>query len=128
RPYRTGRVIPLAYVQAWRTRAPWVQTDQVEQDLVLSRAIIDIYSEPALAAGLAFRGGTILHKVVLQPTARYSEDVDLVQVVPGDIGPIIDAIRRRLDPWLGVPRRDVEDRATTLAYRFAGEEPPHSTL
>ena len=30
--------------------------------------------------GLAFRGGTALYKLHLRPNARYSEDLDLVQV------------------------------------------------
>ena len=32
---------------------------------------------------LAFRGGTALYKLYLTPAARYSEDIDLVQVEAG---------------------------------------------
>jgi len=35
-------VIPQAYLNEWATRAPWPQPAQVEQDLVLSRLIIEI--------------------------------------------------------------------------------------
>ena len=53
---------------------------------------------------MLFRGGTALHKLVLRPTARYSEDLDFVQMKPEPIGPVLDIIRARLDPWLGEPR------------------------
>lgn len=53
-------MIPRDYVTAWRTRAPWVQDAQVEQDLVLSRALVEIFSHPVLAEGLAMRGGTAI--------------------------------------------------------------------
>ena len=46
----------------------------------MSRAIVDIFSHPFLKGALAFRGGTALYKLYLTPPARYSEDVDLVQV------------------------------------------------
>lgn len=39
-------MIPRDYVTAWRARAPWVQDAQVEQDLVLSRALVEIFSHP----------------------------------------------------------------------------------
>jgi len=35
----------------------------VEQDLVISRALVEIYSKRDLSAALAFRGGTALHKL-----------------------------------------------------------------
>lgn len=75
----------------------------VEQDLVLSRAAVEIFSDVTLAAALAFRGGTALHKVVLMPPSRYSEDLDLVQIEPEPIGPVLRRLRARLDPWLGEP-------------------------
>lgn len=96
-------MIPRDYITAWRPQAPWVQDFQVEQDLALSRALVEMFSHPVLADGLAFRGGTALHKLHLQPAARYSEDLDLVQVRPGPAGPIMKALRETLDPWLGTP-------------------------
>ena len=71
-------LIPRDYITEWRARAPWVQDSQVEQDLVISRALVEIFSHPVLADGLAFRGGTALYKLYLMPPARYSEDIDLV--------------------------------------------------
>lgn len=98
-------MIPRANITAWRSNAPWSTDAQVEQDLVISRGLVEIYSDPFLASSLAFRGGTALHKLYLSPAARYSEDIDLVQIDAGAIGPVITAMRSRLDPWLGEPRR-----------------------
>lgn len=111
-------MIPRAHVTHWRGRAPWPMDAQVEQDLVLSRALIELFNDPALAATLAFRGGTALHKLFLAAPGRYSEDIDLVQQTAGPIGPIFDALRSRLDPWLGeASSRQGEGRAS-LVYRF----------
>jgi formylglycine-generating enzyme required for sulfatase activity len=33
-------VIPRAHITAWRSVAPWPANEQVEQDLVLSRALV----------------------------------------------------------------------------------------
>ena len=70
-------MIPQADIIAWRRVAPWPDDGMVEQDLVLSRALVEIFSDATLAHGLAFRGGTALHKLVLAPPSRYSEDLDL---------------------------------------------------
>lgn len=54
---------------------------QVEQELIICRALVDMYSHQPLAESLVFRGGTALFKLHLSP-ARYSEDIDLVQKRP----------------------------------------------
>jgi predicted nucleotidyltransferase component of viral defense system len=74
-----------------------------------------------LAEHLAFRGGTALFKLHLPPT-RYSEDIDLVQVEAGPIGPVMDALQERLNPWLGVPKRKQPEGRVTLTYRVESEE------
>lgn len=51
-------MIPRDYITEWRREAPWVEDYQVEQDLVISRALIEIFSHPLLSRALAFRGGT----------------------------------------------------------------------
>ncbi len=73
-------MIPRDYSTEWRVEAPWVQDSQVEQDLVISRALVEIFSHPLLSKSLAFRGGTALYKLHIRPAARYSEDIDLVQI------------------------------------------------
>ena len=117
-------MIPRDYVTAWRTRAPWVQDAQVEQDLVLSRALVEIFSHPVLAEGLAMRGGTAIYKLYLQPAARYSEDIDLVQIEAGPAGPLMDALRETLNPWLGTPRWRQTEGRVTFVYRFDSEDMP----
>ena len=117
-------MIPQAYITAWRASAPWADDAQVEQDLVLSRALVQIFANPDLQGLLALRGGTALNKLFLRSPARYSEDIDLVQVQAGPIGPVIDTIRAVLDGWLGQPRRSASQGNMTLAYRFESEVPP----
>ena len=92
-------MIPLDYITAWRSHAPWPQLSQVEQDLIISRALVELYSHPLVADNLAFRGGTALFKLHLPP-ARYSEDIDLVQIEAGPIGPIMDAVQEKLNSAL----------------------------
>lgn len=81
--------IPRRYIEEWKEFAPWPENSQVEQDLVIERALIEIFSDPFLNENLAFRGGTALHKLFLKPQARYSEDIDLVQIKTGPIKPIL---------------------------------------
>jgi hypothetical protein len=72
-------VIPKDFITEWRDRAPWAMDRQVEQDLVISRALVELFSRKPIAEALAFRGGTALYKLHMKPAARYSEDIDLVQ-------------------------------------------------
>lgn len=117
-------MIPRDFITEWRVQAPWVEDFQVEQDLVISRALVELFRHPALARALAFRGGTALHKLHFRPAARYSEDIDLVQVEAGPIGPIFDAVRAVLDPWLGEPRSKQSEGRATMTYRFISEGLP----
>jgi predicted nucleotidyltransferase component of viral defense system len=100
----------------------------VEQDLVLSRALVEIFSDPLLGEHLAFRGGTALYKLYLLPPPRYSEDIDLVQTDAGAIGPVMTALHAKLDPWLGEPRRKQTQGGATFIYRFESEIPPVTPL
>lgn len=111
-------MIPRAHLTAWRAQAPWSTDAQVEQDLVLSRALVEMFSSPAVAQAVAFRGGTALHKLFFAQPGRYSEDLDLVQIEAGAIGSTLDAIRAVLDPWLGEPGRKQGHGRIVLLYRF----------
>lgn len=117
-------MIPQAHLIAWRNIAPWAEMHQVEQDLVLTRAIIELYSDPLFKDAFAFRGGTAMQKVFFDSPVRYSEDIDLVQIRAEPIGPAIDAIRKCLDPWLGSPKRSRKEDRVTLYYRFESEIAP----
>jgi len=52
----------------------------------VSRALVEIFSHTLLTEALAFRGGIALYKLHLKPPARYSEDIDLVQITPERAG------------------------------------------
>ncbi len=117
-------MIPKDYITAWRVHAPWRQNAQVEQDLVISRAIVEMFRASPIADRLAFRGGTALNKLYWQPAARYSEDIDLVQVKPGPIGETLDLVRGVLDPWLGKPQRKLKEGRVNLVYRYPSEDVP----
>lgn len=113
-------MIPKAFITAWQKNAPWQEDTQVEQDLIIERSLMEIYSDSFLRNKLAFRGGTALHKIFLSPAARYSEDIDLVQITAEPFGPVIDKIRERLD-FLGRPVVKQKRHNNTLVYRFETE-------
>jgi predicted nucleotidyltransferase component of viral defense system len=116
-------MIPQAYIMAWSQQVPWQTNEQVEQDLVICRALVEIFSDEWLANKLAFRGGTALHKLYLQPQPRYSEDIDLVQITSEPFGPIVDRIRDRLS-FLEEPKRSNKAHNFMLKFYFESEFPP----
>ncbi len=121
-------MIPRANITAWRSSAPWPSNEQVEQDLVLSKALVLMFRNPVVSEQATFRGGTALHKLFLPSPGRYSEDIDLVQCEPGPIGGLVDAIRDDLDSWLGAPRWKQGAGRFTLHYRFETAFEPVSTM
>lgn len=114
-------MIPQAYLQAWRTQAPWPEMRQVEQDLIISRALCDLFGTAELSERLAFRGGTAIHKLLFQQPLRYSEDIDLVQIRLEPIGFTIDTIRKAL-AWLGRCRVKQAGHSVHLIFTFNPEE------
>ena len=82
-------MIPYNVITAWGVSHPWPTREQIEQDLLLSKAICDIFSNEKLAGELIFRGGTALNKLILSEPYRYSEDLDFVRIHPGGIGEIM---------------------------------------
>ncbi|MCL2464761.1 MAG: nucleotidyl transferase AbiEii/AbiGii toxin family protein [Micrococcales bacterium] len=72
-------MIPTDAVTAWSVDHPWSTRTQVEQDLLLSRAICAIADDEYLGAELVFRGGTALHKLHLPRPWCFSEDLDYVR-------------------------------------------------
>lgn len=110
-------MIPDFCLTEWRQQVLWVQDYQAEHDLIISRALISLYERPKIKNTLVFRGGTALHKLYVQPAARYSEDIDLVQIVTAPIGETLDEIRSALS-WLGEPSRKLTERSAKLFYRY----------
>lgn len=94
-------MIPAQNIVAWGNVVRWADQRQVEQDLIISRSLIDIFNDDLLSAQLRFRGGTALNKLHFPEPLRYSEDIDLVRTTAGPIGPILDRLRDVLEPWLG---------------------------
>lgn len=113
-------MIPKGFIIEWSKTAPWINNYQVEQDLVIERCLIEIFSDDILRENLAFRGGTALHKLFLSPQVRYSEDIDLVQTSTGDIGYILTRIRDRL-AFMGEAGYHKKEHNNTLYYRFNSE-------
>ncbi|MBU0743808.1 MAG: nucleotidyl transferase AbiEii/AbiGii toxin family protein [Gammaproteobacteria bacterium] len=112
-------MIQKRFLDAWRyAEAPWPTYAMVEQDLIISRALVDLYNHPKIKGNLVFRGGTALNKLFLKPAARYSEDIDMVQIVPEPIGESLTAIRSVLDEWLGEPKRKLTERSVKLIYYY----------
>lgn len=114
-------MIPDYCLTEWRQQAPWVEDYQVEQDLIISRALVNMYARPIINNSLVFRGGTALHKLYVQPAARYSEDIDLVQIVSEPIGKTVDEIRTALE-WLGNPIRKQTERSVKLIYHYTARD------
>lgn len=120
-------MIPEIAIQEWQEHAPWPSAEQVEQDLLICRALVAIYSDPYLAENLAFRGGTALHKLYLHPQPRYSEDIDLVQVSVGPIKETYDHLRDAL-AFLGEPKVKQKKHNNTLIYRLTSESEPKQPI
>lgn len=94
-------------VFAHQAAVPWPSQRQVEQDLLLCRAMAALFNDRFLHTQIAMRGGTLLHKVHLAPPARYSEDIDLVVFGDRPEDHIRKALRRVLRDVLGNPKVSV---------------------
>jgi predicted nucleotidyltransferase component of viral defense system len=114
-------VIPLTRrdVLAHQAVVPWPNQRQVEQDLLLCRAMAALFSDKFLLTQIAMRGGTLLHKVHLAPASRFSEDIDLVVFGDRPEGHIEAAIRRVLRDQLGEPTDTLWDDLKLAIRNFA---------
>ena len=120
-------MIPTAFLQAWSVKAPWPDLRQVEQDLIISRALCDLFNAPALKDKIALRSGTAIHKLLFKQPLRYSEDIDLVQMQAEPIGAAVDAIRDALS-WLGRCQREQAGHSMHLVFKFTPEVDSQVTL
>jgi len=104
-------MIPRANIIAWREYAPWLYDEQIEQDLILSRIIVEIFNIPELAAGFAqfeknlyekFQDHNFLTDIdpLLPETSAYKNGIkdfifkiyhDLISKLPGE-------------SWRGMPK------------------------
>lgn len=112
-------MIDRSILEEWRElAAPWRSLAMVEHDLILSRVLVEIYKQPRIAANLAFRGGTALNKLFINPPARFSEDIDLVQIKSEPIGETLNQIRVAIDHWLGKPKWKITRRSVKMLYQY----------
>jgi len=89
--------------------------------LVISRALVEIFSDDFLRENLAFRGGTALHKLYLNPAPRYSEDIDLVQINAGPIKPIMQRLKEVITFFEEPRKTQVKGHGAKAMYRFTSE-------
>ncbi len=114
-------MIPKPHIAKWQQHAPWKDFAQVEQDLIISRSLVEIFADDFLKENLAFRGGTALHKLYLNPAPRYSEDIDLVQIKPGPIKPIMKRLEEVITFFDEKRTTQVRGHGAKALYRFTSE-------
>jgi len=114
-------MISRPHIAKWQDHAPWKDFSQVEQDLIISRILVDIFSDDFLGENLAFRGGTALHKLFLKPAPRYSEDIDLVQIKSGAIKPIMERLGEVITFFEEDRKTENRGHGIKLLYRFTSE-------
>ncbi len=114
-------MIPLQNIVAWGNIVPWADQRQIEQDLIICRALAEIFSDRMLSESLRLRGGTALNKLHFPNPLRYSEDIDLVRTSHGPLGAILDQLRSVLEPWLGHAQFDQSRVAVKFRFRVDAE-------
>jgi predicted nucleotidyltransferase component of viral defense system len=114
-------MIAKPHIAKWQEQAPWKEFGQVEQDLIMSRVLVAIFADDFLREHLAFRGGTALHKLYLHPAPRYSEDIDLVQIKPGPIKPILQRIAEVINFFEEDRETQNRGHGVKALYRFTSE-------
>lgn len=110
-------MVPQAALNAWAQRAPWPDDLDVEQDLILSRAIVEIANHPLLGEELAFRGGTSLHKLHSEQPWRYSNDLDYVRTTKGPVKQIMRAVRETMQ-LIGLEEAKYEVKDDIVNMKF----------
>lgn len=115
-------MIPAMNIVAWSKNAPWAEQRQIEQDLIISRALVELFNDPFLVEQLRFRGGTALNKLHFPKPLRYSEDIDLVKTAEGPLKPLLDRVHDILDPWLGEPSFERSQVAPKFKYSVEAED------
>jgi predicted nucleotidyltransferase component of viral defense system len=113
-------MLPQAALNAWAQQAPWAGDLDVEQDLILSRAIVDIANHPLLGEELAFRGGTSLHKLHIEQPWRYSNDLDYVRTTNGPIKEIMAGVRETMHV-IGLEEAKYEVKEDIVNMKFDAE-------
>jgi predicted nucleotidyltransferase component of viral defense system len=112
-------MIPKPVVMSWRQIANWPKDDQVEQDLIISACLVDLYNHKFLKDKIAFRGGTALNKIVFPQALRYSEDIDLNRLDNSPAGPLFDAVKEALgNRFESRPKVKQTDRSVKIIFSY----------
>lgn len=114
-------MMPRKDITRWGVDHPWQNENQVEQDLLLSRAMIEIANDSLLGDELVLRGGTAFHKLFLPEPYRYSEDLDFVRTTTGGIGDVMKRLTY-LGSELGFEIRTKMGIYPKVFWRFAFED------
>lgn len=101
----------------WGADHPWQNENQIEQDLLLSCAMIEIANDPLLSKELVLRGGTAFHKLFLPQPYRYSEDLDFIRMGTGGIGDVMKRLTS-LGTELGFTVRTKMGMYPKVMWRF----------
>ena len=117
-------MLPENFIIGWQKYAPWQDYSQVEQALILSRVVVEIFSDNFLKKTLLFRGGTALHKLYMKNPVRYSEDLDFVMIKKGPIGPVYDSLREKFDKLFKKTVTDRGESIATMTFYYECEFPP----
>ncbi|ARP98171.1 nucleotidyl transferase AbiEii/AbiGii toxin family protein [Pseudorhodoplanes sinuspersici] len=115
-------MIPAMNIVSWGRTVPWAELRQVEQDLIISRALVEVFNDDFLRKELRFRGGTALNKLHLPKPFRYSEDIDLTRTTEGPVGPLLDRLREILQPWMGQAHYDLGLLGPSLTFTMEAED------
>ena len=107
-------MIPRHEIDAAARRRPGWDTQQVEQDIVLTRLMAEVANDKYLAEALVLKGGTCLHKLWLPEPWRYSKDLDYARTEDTPMGPGLRRIARR------GPTRRARRHPHTRQLRTAG--------
>lgn len=108
-------------ITQWGVDHPWQNEDQIEQDLLLSMAMVEIANDPLLGGELVLRGGTAFHKLFLPEPYRYSEDLDFVRTSAGGIGDVMKSLTS-MGRDLGFEVRTKIGEFPKVYWRFAFED------
>jgi hypothetical protein len=80
-------MIPMMNIIAWGNVVPWTEQRQIEQDLIISRAIVDLFADPSLREPLRFRGGTALNKLHFPDNPWFTGAAEIPTFSREDHGP-----------------------------------------
>jgi predicted nucleotidyltransferase component of viral defense system len=107
-------------IDEWRKTVFWDLDEPVAQDLLLSKVMVDLYSDLFIQEHLVLKGSAALQKLYFDRPYRYSKDLNFVQISPGPFDIIVNHIKSKMD-WLGRPTLKIGEGRITLYYKIFSE-------